>query len=328
MNEYTIITEILFSIILTIESEEDVSISYISSKYNIKPESVRRIIRETSQYLTDFTVFIDNIEFKTFYEINQREYDYGQFDNSTISLKTDFIILDQRYAEKYRKLIDKLSSDTAASDAYIFKTGYNSIRQKASFADYSIAQELSQYSLDEYDYNRFLCCKTQDNPNKTIYILGVYYFPVSYEFYVYALDEDCILRFFPVSSLYYLSSKNKNYNRPDYLSRKDIIKAREIVRKIWAPEEISVNAETTHYIIQVKNEHNPKKKILHDLSCFNPSIKECKNGELTITFELFATDSLFSWLLSYGSSITVIEPKEVAFAILSTYKNTIKGNTP
>ena len=328
MNEYTVITETLFNIILKIESEENVSILDISSEYNIKPESVRHIIKEISHYLTDFIVYIDNIEFKSFYETNQKKYDQGNFDDSILSLKTDCIILDQRYTEKYRQLINKLSSDTNASDAYIFKTGYNSARQKTSNADLSIAQELSQYSISEYNYNSFLCCKAKDNTDTTIYVLGIYYYPVSYEFYVYTLDEEKILRFYPVSSLYYLSSEKKAINRPDYLSRKDIIKAREVIRKIWAPEEISVNTETTRCTIRVKNERNPKKKILHDLSCFHPSVTESENGELTISFEVFATSSLFSWLLSYGSSITVLEPKEVAYEILSTYKNVIKDNTP
>lgn len=327
MSEYTVITETLFNIILTIESEENVSILDISSKNNIKLESVRRIIKEISHYLTDYIVYIDNIEFKSFYETNQKKYEQGKFDDSTLSLKTDCIILDQRYAEKYRQLINKLSSDAGASEPYIFKTGYNSERQKTSNADLFITQELSQYSINEYDYNRFLCCKTKDNSDTTIYVLGIYYYPVSYEFYVYTLGEDGILHFYPVSSLYYLSSNNKDINRPDYLSKKDIIKAREIIRKIWAPEEISVNSEAICYTIQVKNEHNPKKKILHDLSCFSPSITECENGELTISFEVFSTSSLFSWFLSYGSSITVLEPKEVAFAILTTYKNVIKDNT-
>lgn len=321
MNEFTSITEILMDIIIEIESRRSgTTIKYLCEHFNLTRSSARIMIKEMSKYLKQYTLYIDGLEFNSFLTSSNREFENGFFDEEPIVIKTNRLLLDKSTSKKYNRILSRINASPGDSLEYLFKNSYNSFRRNEAHQDLTIIHLFDSSNLS---YSTLPLCKSNACSKEIFYAIGLYYYPITYNIYAYSIDSDKNLIFIPASEIYYAESNN---TAPDHFSRKDLEVAQKMIKNIWAPEDTSLASAPISYIIRIKNELNTQKKILHDLSGFNTVQEKSDNGEITVSFTTIPTSSFMPWLLSYGSSITVLKPLKTAREIVDIYTKVIKNN--
>ncbi len=132
------------------------------------------------------------------------------------------------------------------------------------------------------------------------------------------------IRFFPTAYVHFKNDKPQKISLNKICDHQIRIIALDVLKKIWGPHDISLSEEPIS-VKAIIHDSNCITKIKHDISNRHADLKENADGTFSLMVDILGYESFISWVLSYGSSIEILEPLSLRTAIKNTYNEICKA---
>lgn len=312
--EHSPIKQIAQIINLLTHSPHKYTITSLSKTLNLPIGLTRNIIKTIANSQDLFQFYIGN---EIYNNIDNTD---GFYDEYTLSIKSKAFIVDSIELDKYNTILHSYKSNAMPNITSIPEC---IVKEKyQSFPCISNVQACVIRKLqDAFTENKTLLCKKTDG--SSFYPLALYYDSFTSGTFCVSLTEETLI-FHPITQIEVTKQLREIYTIYD-----DVIISTtlNLLKFVWSPHPVSLYAKPTFYRILIKNELNTIEKIRHDISNYNVKFSSESNDRLLLELYIIDSESFISWLLSYGSSITVSEPTNIRNKIIETYKNVIKRNS-
>ena len=248
--------------------------------------------------------------------INSKDILCGYFDNSIFSItlgnnSTSEELFLQVSNDEFKKLQHNYLPEHSStwSPLYTVKTTLTSSFNYEKMKPYLVIIEDAirnktpiKISLKEYGIH-------------TLIPIALFYDVIDSSVYIVSIENNN-LTFMALEKIFSLTKCNESLTYPV-----DAAKALDLLKYIWAPETISLSAEPQKVTIEIENQPNVIEKIRHDISHHKGEFTPQNNETFIYKTSVLGMESFISWILSYGSSITVLSPEPLRKEIYQTYLN-------
>ena len=322
--KYTDYMQLYYNILLLLcNQESEYSVNTLSKELSQPPATIRGVLyaflsdSETLPELAFYTPTINGKNWKAFKTSEKDEFQNGKYDDAILqafpSGESVAVSL-----EEYEKMKDVLFSSNKDKKEKV--TDYLVVDGKHAENRQLVHKTWNNYELfssKNADMEKYL-----DEEGAEYYVFGVFEDKDTGLFYAMArpVKEDACIHFIPFEELKKSPRNEKRFLTETYRKKAETIKA-----FLWAPEKIPWDFETILCRMQI---NNSKEKILRDLSGFSYSVIPEKKDMIVIDLEIIDTSAFLSWIIGYGSSITVISPDSIRQAVISEYKAILEKYKP
>lgn len=310
----------LFQIIdLLINSSNNFNLISLSKKLDLPIGLTRNVIADFAVLQPLFQVYIGN---ELYSNIKNKKYTYfvGQYDTYPLSVTSNLVIVTPKELNRYQKFFKTYQNNSTKNNIslpeYLMKEDYQNITGCNYVFEHKLRQMQSAFSKKI----PFLCYTKSGH---AIFPIALYHDAITAKVFC-AVLSDGIITFYPLENIDKIRATEKLANP---YSEFEISTTLHLLKYIWSPHPVSLYSEPTLFRILLKNEPNTIEKIRHDVSNYEAEFTEQSDGSFMLDIKIINSDSFFSWLLSYGSSITVLEPLSTREKIIETYKNIIQQNS-
>lgn len=292
------------------------SLSELSSILGINEYTIMQILSNMLRgsdniftlYAGDYSVDADKIIDKNYISSN---------DMSKLRLISKYELTDKKGKLQFEKIRQKfMNSDKIQNNDVIIKHTYTSSQQPHN----KLLNELRK------DFGTSMTRQTE-LPYETIYPLTIYHDGVKEVDYLVDIiprNNDYVVRFHSTDNMK-LSGKripfSSIYHEKNYLYDMLISK----LKRLWTPVNFWLSEEETIIKVLVLNEANCLRKINHDISNYEyASLKQLEQDKYLLTAKIIGIEGFINWIMSYGSSIVVLEPENIRQIIIKKYQNISK----
>jgi len=321
MTEYSRYMQLYYEILLTLcNSDTEQTINTLSVSLGQPSATIRRILydffrgAEEIPDLSRFTPTVNRRKWQNFKESEKKEFMDGKYDDASLlafpSGESIAVTLEE-YEKMSRILFSEKPEAKEKLTEYLVVDGkYKKSRQLIHKTNNTSAtfnpKESEMYEYCDENGNGFFVFGTYEGPEDGI--LYAISRPVENR------DE---IHFIPFENL-----KKQEHGKKEPIFHKYLDKAKTLRNLMWAPEEIPWDFEQITCRIKI---HNSKKKIFHDLSRLSScSILQEENDSAEAEFAVVITKGFLSWLIGFGSSITVLYPDSVRNYIIAEYSKILE----
>lgn len=308
---YTPIKKIASIISLLSNSSKQYTFASLSKELNASVNWTKNAIKTIAESQNTYEFYIDGTP------ISNTALNEKRIDDKTITLRSNLashILISEDDLKKYNHFLKAYHRN--ASFQCVFKENY------------AIAEAPSVYAYENYyEFQEAFLKKKDCRHKKTgalVHPIALFHDTLTFKVYCVTLRDGSIT-FYPIEELTILRDAIDIYT---IFEEKDILTTLNLIKYVWSPEKpISLMDKPSHYRILIENQPNVLEKIYHDVSNIKAAHKTLSDGRHILEFSAISCEKLFSWLLSYGSSITVLEPQDIRKRVIQEYENLLRWNS-
>lgn len=314
---YKPLRQIIQIITLLSDSPGKYNIISLSNELNIPVGLSRNIIDEIANSQTIFHVYIGNEAYYNIRSKNEYLFLAGHYDTYALSIKSKTIIVNPDELIQYKTIFQSYKHNSLPEKISIPECIVKGEHQTLS-SDLNAPDDIIRRLRDAFVKKRTLLCEQKNG--SSIYPIALYHDALTSKAFCVTLSEKMIT-FHPIDQLRISKEVDNIYSENEISATLDLLK------HIWSPHPISLDTKPTLYRIMIKKEPNTIEKIRHDVANYDATFIEQSNGCHLLEINVISSESFISWLLGYGSSITVLLPLDAREKIISIYKNVLKKNS-
>lgn len=233
---------------------------------------------------------------------------YGSYDNAVFSIKLGNPILQISNDESNELQRNSLPfSNNKWSPFYAIKSTIF-----PSFNDNEIKPYLPTIE-DTIIQKSTLSIRIKKTGTYHIIPIALYFDVINLSIYIVTIENNYIC-FLPLKNIHYLLKSSKQLAYPSNTEN-----ALNLLGYIWEPEKISLSTRPEKVVLRIDDQQNIILKIKHDISHHSGELIPQADGTFIYETFVLGMKSFTSWVLSYGSSITVLSPDSLRQEIRGIY---------